>query len=206
MLVRVPQRSRRRRAARRRRLLLGEREPAELVPHGHDRASGSSSATSRALWLMDVGERRLPAGLARQRRGRREGARASTASCSTTSTRLERGTSAARRSPGTRTTSDYAAAMTSFMRARSGPGLQSRGLARHPEHRASTNWWEQSGLSPWDTLGLLLAPAPFQEYFSKWSYDSAGWFTDDGGYHNDWSVPAGASCSGRRPRARSSSA
>ena len=26
-----------------------------------------------------------------------------------------------------------------------------------------------------------------QEYYSKGSHDSGGWFTDDGGWHNDWS-------------------
>ena len=80
--------------------------------------------------------------------------------------------------------SDYAAAMTGFM-AKVGPGLTSRGLLALPNIMIK-NWWEQSGVNLWDTW-VSYSSGAVQEYYSKWNYDSTGWFTDDGGYHNDWS-------------------
>jgi hypothetical protein len=80
--------------------------------------------------------------------------------------------------------SSFSAAMTSFM-ARVGPGLTSRGLLALPNIMIR-NWWEQSGLDLWDTW-VSYSSGAVQEYYTKWNSDSSGWFTDDGGWHNDWS-------------------
>jgi Hypothetical glycosyl hydrolase family 15 len=79
--------------------------------------------------------------------------------------------------------SNFAAAMTSFM-AKVGPGLTSRGLLVLPNIMIK-NWWEESGRQLWDTW-VRYSSGAVQEYYSKWSGDSKDWFTDDGGFHNDW--------------------
>ena len=47
------------------------------------------------------------------------------------------------------------------------------------------NWWEPSGIAAWDAF-VSNSSGAVQEYFTKWGMDSGQWFTDDGGYHNDW--------------------
>jgi hypothetical protein len=79
---------------------------------------------------------------------------------------------------------NFTAAMTGFM-ARVGLGLKSRGLLVLPNIMIN-NWWEESGRRLWDTW-VGYSSGAVQEYYSKWSSDSRGWFTDDGEFHNDWS-------------------
>ena len=78
---------------------------------------------------------------------------------------------------------DFTAAMSSFM-AKVGRGLSSRGLLVMPNIFIA-NWWDSSGIAAWDTF-LSNSSGAVQEYFTKWGTDSGQWFTDDGGYHNDW--------------------
>ncbi len=78
---------------------------------------------------------------------------------------------------------DFTAAMSSFM-AKVGRGLTSKGLLVMPNIFIA-NWWESSGITAWDTF-LSNSSGAVQEYFTKWGTDSGQWFTDDGGYHNDW--------------------
>lgn len=78
---------------------------------------------------------------------------------------------------------DFTAAMSSFM-AKVGRGLSSRGLLVMPNIFIA-NWWDSSGIAAWDTF-LSNSSGAVQEYFTKWGMDSGQWFTDDGGYHNDW--------------------
>jgi hypothetical protein len=82
------------------------------------------------------------------------------------------------------TEASWAAATTSFLAA-VGPELQRRGLLVLPNIMIR-NWWESSGIALFDTW-LGYSSGAVQEYYSKWSYNSSGWFTDDGGWHNDWS-------------------
>ncbi len=78
---------------------------------------------------------------------------------------------------------DFTAAMSSFM-AKVGPGLSDKGLLVMPNIFIA-NWWEPSGIAAWDAL-ISNSSGAVQEYFTKWGMDSGQWFTDDGGYHNDW--------------------
>ncbi len=78
---------------------------------------------------------------------------------------------------------DFTAAMSSFM-AKVGPGLSGKGLLVMPNIFIA-NWWEPSGIAAWDAF-VSNSSGAVQEYFTKWGMDSGQWFTDDGGYHNDW--------------------
>jgi hypothetical protein len=80
-------------------------------------------------------------------------------------------------------TAHFTAAMSSFM-AKVGPGLKSKGLLVMPNIFIA-NWWEPSGIAAWDSF-LSSSSGAVQEYFTKWSMNAEQWFTDDGGYHNDW--------------------
>ena len=82
------------------------------------------------------------------------------------------------------TEASWSAATTSFMAA-VGPELQRRGLLVLP-NLMIRNWWESSGIALWDTW-LGDSSGAVQEYYTKWNYNSSGWLTDDGGWHNDWS-------------------
>ena len=73
--------------------------------------------------------------------------------------------------------------MSSFM-AKVGPGLSGKGLLVMPNIFIA-NWWEPSGIAAWDAF-VSNSSGAVQEYFTKWGMDSGQWFTDDGGYHNDW--------------------
>ena len=80
-------------------------------------------------------------------------------------------------------TADFTAAMSSFM-AKVGPGLSSKGLLVMPNIFIA-NWWESSGIAAWDRF-VSYSSGAVQEYYTKWSYDSGQWFTDDGGSQNNW--------------------
>jgi hypothetical protein len=79
--------------------------------------------------------------------------------------------------------SNFTTAMTGFM-AKVGPGLQSKGLLVLPNIMIQ-NWWEESGRQVWDSW-VGYSSGGVQEYYTKWNKDSSAWFTDDGGFHNDW--------------------
>ena len=78
---------------------------------------------------------------------------------------------------------DFTGAMSSFM-AKVGPALKSQGLLVMPNIFIA-NWWQSEGIAAWDSF-LASSSGAVQEYFTKWSMDSGQWFTDDGGFHNDW--------------------
>jgi len=82
------------------------------------------------------------------------------------------------------TESSYTQATDSFL-SNVARGLQGRGLMAIPNIYL-VDWWSTSGLSLWDRW-VSYSSGAIQEYFTKWSRDSTGWFTDDGGAHNDWS-------------------
>jgi hypothetical protein len=82
------------------------------------------------------------------------------------------------------TDADWARATSSFMAA-VGPGLKSQGLLAFPNVTIK-DYWTSTGLAHWDTW-LSYSSGAVQEYYTKWSKSSSSWFTDDGGWHNDWS-------------------
>jgi hypothetical protein len=79
---------------------------------------------------------------------------------------------------------DYSRAMTAFL-ATVGRGLQARGLLALPNIMIG-NWWEPSGVALFERW-IGYTSGAVQEYYSKQGYGPSGWFTDDGGWHDDWS-------------------
>jgi Hypothetical glycosyl hydrolase family 15 len=82
------------------------------------------------------------------------------------------------------TVDSWTRATTSFM-ARVGPELKAAGLLVLP-NIAISDWWKTSGLSTWDTW-VSYSSGGVQQYYTKWGSGSSQWFTDDGGWHNNWS-------------------
>jgi len=78
----------------------------------------------------------------------------------------------------------WSAATLGFMAA-VGPALKRQGLLAFP-NVAITDYWTSNGLSYWDKV-LSYSSGAVQEYYTKWGSGSSSWFTDDGGFHNDWS-------------------
>lgn len=66
-----------------------------------------------------------------------------------------------------------------------GPDLKAAGLLAIP-NIALDAYWKQSSLDVWDRWVGYCSGA-CQEYFSKWGQGDSMHFTDDLGWHNDWS-------------------
>jgi hypothetical protein len=78
---------------------------------------------------------------------------------------------------------DWAGATSSFMAA-VGPALKARGLLVFP-NIAISDYWTSTGLAYWDEW-VSNSSGAVQEYYTKWSKRSSGWFTD-AGTKTDWS-------------------
>jgi hypothetical protein len=79
---------------------------------------------------------------------------------------------------------DYSRAMTAFLN-KVGKGLQARGLLALPNIMIR-NWWEPGGVALFKQW-IKSTSGAMQEYYAKQGYGSSGWYTDDGGWHDDWS-------------------
>jgi hypothetical protein len=82
------------------------------------------------------------------------------------------------------TEADYSRAMSGFL-AKVGKGLQARGLLALPNIMIR-NWWEPGGVALFERW-IKYTSGAMQEYYAKQGYGASGWYTDDGGWHNDWS-------------------